>query len=323
MSFTTRFLANLITVTTRRWRRGPHHPEWGLLLETAVETLRKDGEVQLAGTLDEWRRNQEAAAQTSPAARGVVTSEGEIAGRPALILERTLGPSRRGTILYLHGGGYVTGSPRTHRSMVSHLVAASGVRAVLLDYRLAPEHPYPAAIDDTVGAIRAMYKGGIPPAELVLAGDSAGAGLCLAAMIELRDRGQPLPVAATLLCPWVDLEGTLPSIVENTKYDWGDRRTLDFYAKHYAVGKLREPRVSPMYASLAKLPPLLIQSGGGELMRDEARQLAANARRDGVPVVAHEWPGMVHDWQLFAPLVPQSKAAIEELASFIRGHLSN
>jgi monoterpene epsilon-lactone hydrolase len=323
MSFATRFLAKLIAVTARRLRRGPHHPEWGVLLETAVETLREDGEVQLAGTLDDWRRNQEASAKTSPAARGVSVREGELGGRPALVVEKNDGGSARGLILYLHGGGYCTGSPRTHRSMVSHLVAMSGVRAVLLDYRLAPEYPYPAAIDDSVAAIRALYKSGLPPAELVLAGDSAGAGLCLAAMMELRDRNIPMPVAATLLCPWVDLEGTLPSVVENVKYDWGDRRTLDFYAQHYARGKLRDPRVSPMHAKLTKLPPMLIQSGGGELMRDEARQLAENARRDGVSVISHEWPGMVHDWQLFAPLVPQSKAALAELAAFIRGHLSN
>ncbi len=316
MSHLPRIAASVLRVGLRRRRNGPFHPEWGLLLEATVDYLRGEGERQLAGTLAEWRRNQEISAKSTPAARGVRISDGTLAGRSTLDLVPSGAP--RGTILYLHGGGYVTGSPRTHRGMVSHIVAASGARAVLLDYRLAPEFPFPSAIEDAVAAIDALYASGVAPAQLVVMGDSAGGGLAVAAMNRLRDSGKRLPGGAALLCPWVDLEGTTPSVVDNARFDWGDRRTLDFYAHHYAAGRLRDPEVSPIHASLHGLPPLLIQSGGAELVRDECRMLAENARRDGVRVEAHEYPGMVHDFQLFTPLVPQSRAAIAELGEFVR-----
>lgn len=318
MSFVTELLVNLVRVGVRRARRGPFHPAWGILLETTVETLRAASEVQLRGTIEAWRAGQEKSAATTPPARGVTIRERRLAGRPALELVPRDWRDSDGTILYFHGGGYCTGSPRTHRTMVSHIVAASNLRAIIPDYRLAPEHPFPAAIDDAVACLRALYAEGVAPERLALAGDSAGGGLSLVTMMQQREDKLPQPACAVLLCPWGDLEGSFPSMEDNAKYDWGDRRTLDFYALRYAPGKLRDPRVSPIHASLVGLPPLLIQSGDAEVLRDEIRVIVGNARRDGVRVEAHEYPGMVHDFQLFAPLVPQSKAAIDEIAEYLR-----
>jgi acetyl esterase/lipase len=315
MSFTSAFLANLVRVSVRRMRRGPHHPAWGKRLEATVETLRADGDAKLSGTLASWRASQEAAAASVPMARGVRVSSERCAGREALVL-RPAG-RERGTFLYLHGGGYATGSPRTHRALVSRLVAATGAAAWVLDYRLAPEHPFPAAIDDARAALLELTERRGPT---FVAGDSAGGGLALAAMCRLRDEAEALPPFAVLLCPWVDLGGTHPSIEENLPYDWGDRRTLDFYREQYGADP-GHPLASPIHASLTGLPPLLVQSGDAELLRDECRRIADHARRDGVEVEHREWPGMVHDFQLFAPFVPQSRAAIDEIGAWVRPRL--
>lgn len=315
MAFAASFLKTLAQVAVRRRRQGPTHPEWGLRLETTVETLRAGGEAQLAGTLEAWRRGQELTARTVPLARGVKVKERMLGGRPALELSPAREP--KSAFLYLHGGGYVTGSSQTHKALVSRIVQATGATGVVLDYRLAPEHPFPAAIEDATQAFGEMidHYGH----HVWIAGDSAGGGLSVATMCNLRDRGLRLPWHAVLLCPWVDLMGSHPSVAENLPYDWGDRRTLDFYAGHYvpSVADRQHPLSSPIHASLKGLPPLLIQYGGAELLRDECRQLVKNAERDGVLVAGREWPGMVHDFQLFAPLVPQSRAAIAEIAAFV------
>ncbi len=311
MSFAASLLTNLVKVSLRRPRQGPGHPAWGRRLEAAILTLREGGEAQLAGTIDAWRAGQEAASATVPLARGVRQRSTSLADVPALELT----PKRwDSTMLYLHGGGYVTGSPVTHRALASRIAAASHARAYVLGYRLAPEHPFPAAIEDTVAAAQDLLRRG----PVFLAGDSAGAGLALAAMLVMRERGLRLPDHAVLLCPWLDMEGASPSIEENVPFDWGDRRTLDFYASHYAPHDPRNPLVSPIHASLVGLPPLIVQYGGAELVRDECRTLVEHCKRDGVAIEAREWPGMVHDFQVFAPYVPQSRAAIAELGELVR-----
>lgn len=313
VSFASELLTNIARAVVRRRRRGPHHPAWGHRLEAAVETLRAGGEAQLRGTLEAWRAGQEAAAALTPIARGMAQRDVVHAGMRAIELTPTRGaPSS--SMLYLHGGGYVTGSSRTHRGLASRIALAANARAIVLDYRLAPEHPFPAALEDALAACQAMEG------PYWICGDSAGGGLALAAMCALRDRGAPLPTYAVLLCPWVDMEGSHPSIEENVRFDWGDRRTLDFYASHYASHDKRDPRVSPIHASLVGLPPMLVQWGDAELLRDECRQLVANARRDGVAIEPREWHGMVHDFQIFAPFVPQSRAAIAEIGELARRH---
>lgn len=311
MAFATTLLSNLMRVVIRRRKHGPAHPDWGHRIEATVLTLREGGEAQLAGSLDAWRAGQEIAAATVPLARGVRQRSTELGGVHALELTPRRWDS---TLLYLHGGGYVTGSSVTHRALASRIAAASGARAYVIDYRLAPEHPFPAAIEDTVAAAQDLMRRG----PIWIAGDSAGGGLALASMLVMRERGLPLPEHAALLCPWVDMEGALPSIEENVPYDWGDRRTLDFYARHYADGDARNPLISPIHASLEGLPPLIVQYGGAELLRDECRLLVEHAHRDGVSVEAREWPGMVHDFQIFAPYVPQSRAAIAEIGALVR-----
>src|SRR5438552_1164232 len=180
------------------------------------------------------------------------------------------------TILYLHGGGYCIGSPRTHREFAARLARAADATVVLIDYRLAPEHPFPAAAEDATAAYRWLLGRGQAPARLVVAGDSAGGGLTVATLVSLRDQGVVLPAAAVCLSPWVDLEASGESMTTKAGADpLIDREGLDQMAAHYLGGAdARTPLASPLYADLAGLPPVLIQVGTAEVLLDDAVRLA-------------------------------------------------
>jgi acetyl esterase/lipase len=223
------------------------------------------------------------------------------------------------TILYLHGGAYVACSPDTHRELVARIAVAAGARCVVPDYRLAPRHPFPAAIDDAVATYHALLEEGADPSTVFIAGDSAGGGLSLATMLSLRDAGAPLPRGAVLLSPWVDLTGAGESMLKNREYDYlsGDTvATARLYAKDV---DLSHPLVSPVYADLAGLPPLLVQSGDAEILFSENQLLVDRARAAGVRVEHEIEPGMIHVFQCFAAVSPQGKAAITSIGHFVRG----
>jgi acetyl esterase/lipase len=222
------------------------------------------------------------------------------------------------TILYLHGGAYISCSPGTHRDLVSRIAFACGARCVVPDYRLAPVHPFPAAIDDALSAYHALLADGVDPRTLFLAGDSAGGGLSVAILLSLRDAGSPLPRGAVLLSPWVDLAGTSETMLTNRAYDYlsGDTlATAKLYAKD---AELSHPLVSPVYAELAGLPPLLVQSGDAEILFAENQRLVERARAAGVLVQHEIEPGMVHVFQGFASVSPQGRAAIVSIGRFVR-----
>jgi acetyl esterase/lipase len=206
--------------------------------------------------------------------------------------------------------------------MVGHLCLAAGCRALAVDYRLAPEHPFPAALEDCLGAYRWLLKGVSLPRNLVIAGDSAGGNLTLATLLSLRDAGDPLPTAAVCLSPATDLEGTGESF-------WTKRdpvQTPGFVlamVRHYANGlDLRTPLVSPHYADLRGLPPLLIHAGGDEMLLSDATRLADKARAAGVEVNLEVWPRMWHVWHLLAPSLPEARQAIDAICAFVRGRLA-
>jgi acetyl esterase/lipase len=220
-------------------------------------------------------------------------------------------------ILYLHGGGYVSGSPRTHRALMGHLSRHAGARILALDYRLAPEHVFPSALEDAWAAYWWLLQQAIPPNRILFAGDSAGGGLALALLLALRDAGAPLPAGAICFSPWVDLALTGASLHKNGATDYLNAQVLRATAEMYLGGHdPRDPLVSPLYADLHGLPPLLIQVGSAELLYDDGRRLAQRARRAGVDVHFEAYTGMVHVWQFMYLLEPKARQALRSAARF-------
>lgn len=227
------------------------------------------------------------------------------------------------TIVYCHGGGYATGSPEVFRSLTTHLARAARARVLAVDYRLAPEHPYPAAVEDALTAYRYVVAAGNAPADIALVGDSSGGGLVLATLIALRDQGDELPATAVCLCPWTDLTLSGASIEANAETDpMVQARTLALMADAYVgSGDRTTPTVSPLFAELAGLPPLLIQVGAGELLLDDAKRLANEAGAAGVDVTLEIAPDGFHVWHSFADLLPEARDAIAQIASYIDSRL--
>jgi acetyl esterase/lipase len=226
-------------------------------------------------------------------------------------------------LLYLHGGGYVIGSLSTHRHLVADLARAGGIRGLSVAYRLAPEHPYPAAIDDGVAAYRWLVARGVDPGRIVIAGDSAGGGLSLAVLLALRDAGDPLPAAAVLLSPWTDLAAQGGSVT--TKADVDPMLTpndLRRYAAWY-LGETdpKTPWASPLYSDLTGLPPLLIHVGTAEILLDDSVLLAERARNAGVDVTLDVKDDLIHVWHYFAQLIPEGEESIRDVGTFIRAHV--
>ncbi len=222
-------------------------------------------------------------------------------------------------VLYLHGGGYVTGSIESYRMLCVPLSRALGLRVVVPEYRLAPEHPYPAALEDALKAFRGLLAEGYSASGIVLAGDSAGGGLCLAAALSLRDSGGPAPAAVVCLSPWTDLANSGDSHAGNAKSEaLLDTGTLDRWAALYAGGaRLDDPYVSPVRGDFRGFPPLLIQVDRGEILLADSTALAAKARAAGVDVALSVWDGLWHVWPALGDLIPESGAAFAEMKDFL------
>jgi len=223
-------------------------------------------------------------------------------------------------ILYLHGGGYVVGSINTHRDLAARLSRAAAARVLLIDYRLAPEHPHPAAVEDAVAAYRWLLSTGAAASRIVVAGDSAGGGLTVATLVALRDGGTPLPAAGVCLSPWVDLEGIGESMTAKAAADpMVQRDPLRKMAALYLGGQdPRTPLAAPLYANLSGLSPLLIQVGTAETLLDDSTRLAERARKAGVNVTLEPWEDMIHVFQAFAPILPEGREAIERIGAFVK-----
>ncbi|NOT56208.1 MAG: alpha/beta hydrolase [Deltaproteobacteria bacterium] len=223
-------------------------------------------------------------------------------------------------ILYVHGGGYVMGSIATHRELVARLSKASGARGLALDYRLAPEHPFPAAVDDALAAYRWLLSQNIKPSNIVVAGDSAGGGLAVATLLAIRDAKLPLPAAGVGISPWVDMEGLGESMTTRAKVDpVVQKQGLLGMAQLYLGGKdAKSPLAAPLHADLAGLPPLLIQVGDAETLLSDSTRLAEKAKKAGVKVELEVWPEMPHVWHLFAPFLPEGQQAIEKIGKYVR-----
>jgi len=223
-------------------------------------------------------------------------------------------------LLYLHGGAWCMGSPRTHRGLVADLARGARVRALSVDYRLAPEHPYPAGLDDCVAAYGWLLERRVDPSRIVVAGDSAGGNLALALLLRLRDAGIPLPAGAVLLSAATDLALTGDSHMTRKAVDpyfanVGPNALIEEYV---GVHDVREPYISPLYADLRGLPPLLIHVGDHEVLLDDSVRLGERAVAAGVDARTVVWPGMMHVFQMFAPFLPEARRANREIAEFVR-----
>lgn len=227
-------------------------------------------------------------------------------------------------IFFVHGGGYVSGSCSDHRIHVAKFVKGSNVGALLYEYRLAPEHPYPAALEDSISAYQWLMAQGVLPCHIVFAGDSAGGGLCLALLLALRDKKIPLPAAAVALSPWTDLKCTGKSYRTNAKKCLSPEGTWTAFSKHYAGNNDPGlPYISPLYGELHGLPPLIIYVGSDEILRDDSIRFSEKAKQAGVDVTLKIGEGMFHCFPVCAPLFPEATQAIEEICEFIRMHLMN
>lgn len=227
-------------------------------------------------------------------------------------------------VLYLHGGAYTAGSLGTHRLHAGNLSAVAGARVLNVDYRLAPEHAHPAAVDDACTAYRWLLGTGVEPGRVVVAGDSAGGGLAAAALVALRDAGAPLPAGGALISPWTDLTLTAPSLESRAEVDpMVSKEGLAPSAEAYLAGaEPKTPTASPRFADLAGLPPLCIHVGDHEVLLDDAVGLAEAAGAAGVDVELWVAPEMIHVWHAFAGLVPEGAEAMERLGAWIRARLA-
>ncbi len=225
-------------------------------------------------------------------------------------------------VLYLHGGGYVLGSVHTHRDLIGRISRAAQARVLALNYRLGPEHPFPAAVDDALAGYRYLLDHNVKPSRIAVAGDSAGGGLTVAALLAIRDAGLAAPAAGVCLSPWVDLEEKGESMTTRAKADpVVQREGLIGMAQAYLGGKdARTPLASPLHGDLKGLPPMLIQVGDAETLLDDSTRIADKARTAGVQVKLEVWPEMIHVWQLFASFLPEGQQAVEGIGKFIREH---
>ena len=275
-------------------------------------------------TIPEMRAWLETTCGTFPIASDVTCERVTADGVPAEWI-RVGGASGRpdAALLYLHGGGYAIGSINTHRALVAELGRPAGTPALAIDYRLAPESPFPAAVEDATAAYRWLLAQGIAPSHLAIAGDSAGGGLTVATLVALRDAGLPLPATAVCFSPWIDLEGLGRSMIERASRDPLIQKEgmLQFSAAYLAGKDPRTPLAAPLYADLTGLPPLLIQVGEEETLYDDAVRLAERARKSGVDATLEAWAEMIHVWQLFAPVLPEGREALTAAGRFIGARL--
>lgn len=303
-------------VAWSRTRRGPKQPGWSMRYETLVEMLR----LQFGGASRELSPNELARIRKRFDAIGdvedkrdrSVTEYTEVDAMKAAWISPKHSAPGEGVVLYLHGGGYMVGSPRSHRGIMGSIAVNASVRVLGIDYRLAPEHPCPAAIDDALKAYRWVIER-FDPAQVVIAGDSAGGGLTAATLVAARDAGLPMPAGAVLISAWLDLTAT----PRNAGYDY------IFVADHVAAKRyggerpLDDPQVSPLYSDLRGLPPLFVIAGGVETLVDQSIEFARLAREAGVQTQLHVEPHEIHVYPAFVDVSPRAQNGMGRIAHFI------
>lgn len=313
------FLALFQTLLARA-RRGPLRPSWPFRFEMIIAFMRLDWRDLWRKEPASTRRYLERLALWPRDVRDVVRTPADAGGIPGTWFDPP-GASPERVLLYLHGGSYQFGSSTTHGPLIARLARRAGMRALGLDYRLAPEHPHPAQLEDAVAAYRWILAQGIRPSQLAVAGDSAGGHLVLTLCAALPFHGLPLPAAAVLISPWVDLTSSRASMETNAPYDYGSREMLLHQAKAFA-GALdpSDPRLCPLAGEIPNLPPTLLLVGTAECLLDECREYAGKAVRSGQPVTLDLLEDLPHNGPLFAGEIPAAGEALDRAALFLRSH---
>jgi len=289
-------------------------------LNTVLEMIRNRS-AETRKTTDDNRLSYERIMATLPMDDDIETERVGVNGVPAEWISAPESEDDR-VVLYLHGGGYLFGSVRTHRVMLAHLARAAKARVLALDYRLAPEIPFPAPVEDSVSAYRWLLSQGIAPEKMAIGGDSAGGGLTIAALVALRHVGEPMPAAGVCISAWADMEATGQSYTTNAEADpsVSKERILNI-AGVYMNGKdPRAPLASPIHADLTGLPPLLLQVGSIEVLLDDSTMLKSRAEEAGVSVEMEVWDDMPHVWHHYAPILPEARKAIGRIGEFVLQH---
>ncbi len=275
-------------------------------------------------TIEQQRAGFAAMMAKMKVAEGVAVSPSMLAGRRALLVEPERG-AKRGTILYFHGGSCVLGSPETAMSLTAALVVRTGVRSLSLDYRLAPEHPFPAALEDTLAAYRALLDGGVAPGEIVLAGDSAGGGLVVGTCLMARDAGLPMPAAALTFSAGLDATRTGASMDTKAGVDrFLSREGMAITSAMYRAGQdPAQPLLTPATrAELAGFPPIMLQVGTNEVLLDDSTRFAARAWAAGVDVILDVTADVPHVFQAFTGVLDEADRALDRAALFLAQHLA-
>jgi epsilon-lactone hydrolase len=289
----------------------------------ALDEMLRAGPLDLGGDVDEQRVIFEEMMAAAPIPPDVAKSRGSLGGIPVVSVD-VAGADPGKVIFYLHGGAYAVGSAASSVGLASDLARRAGTRLVSVDYRLAPEDPYPAAIDDAVAAYRGLLDSGLSPSAIAIAGESAGAGLAAAALVALKNEGLPQPSSALLMSPWADLTLSGESITEKAAVDPAltpqglERRAADYVAG----GDRANALISPIYADLTGLPPLLIQGGSHEILLNDATRFAARAAAADVAVTLEVTPGVTHVFQAFAAILDEGDTALTSAGAFLHAHLT-
>lgn len=304
-------------IRAKRALVGPTRPSWTEEFESIATVMRLGADYSVLMPLSVQRKVLDPKRPDSPIVKATQIDDVDVDGIPGQWFTPK-GARRDRVIVYLHGGGYSAGSLRSHRDLISRVATSAGTRVLAVDYRLAPEHPFPAQIDDAIRTIRWLEAQGIDRSRIALAGESAGGNLSLATLVALRDRGERLPVAAVLISPWLDLEARSRSFVENARYDFVTKKAMLAYANRFVTpGDRRHPLAAPIHAEVHGLPPILIQVGEVETLRDEGVELARKLERAGGRVELEVWTDMIHAFHVFAPLLPIAQQAIDRAATFV------
>jgi acetyl esterase/lipase len=319
-SFLKALSATLPRTIVDRLRRGPMRPTWSFGFELIARTLKRHA---LDISQLDWaaqRRAWEAGVQPSPVLkelRAEASSLGGVAGE-------WFSPSRRtpnaSVVLYFHGGAFIYGSPKTtHREVITRHMLASGGRIFAVEYRLAPEHPFPAASDDALAAYRGLLESGVDPRKIVMAGESAGGNLAIVTLLRAREANLPLPAGVVAVSPWVDLTARGGSLVANAVFDWAEPEDFVRWEKTYLAGHdPRDALASPAFADLAGLPPLLVQLGEAEMLYDQVQAFAERARSQRADLTLSVYPDMIHNWHVLAGMFARCQDAIDEIGAFVR-----
>jgi acetyl esterase/lipase len=288
------------------------HPEIAAIRQSLAQG-------SMGSSFQEMRAGYDALGSVYPTASDVVAAPVNAGGVPAE-WTRAPGAVEDRAILYLHGGGYVIGSIASHRHLASELGRAAGTRTLALDYRLAPEHPFPAAVEDAIAGYRFLLDSGLAPGSIAVAGDSAGGGLTIATLLAAREAGLPQPACAVAISPWTDLAISGATMKSKAHADpMVQEPGVRAMAEAYLAGAdARSPLASPLYADLGGLAPMLIHVGADETLLDDAVRLAGEAGAAHVPVRLEIWPEMVHVWHFFHPVLGPGREAIAGAGQYIR-----